>query len=402
MGFFDFFKIKSNPVQRETGEQEGTGTSGNTKKLTAANAYELDSVVNRCTNILVDNSAEVNYDVKDKFSFTPMARINKRQLNELLNIRPNPYMDSSTFRRLVYLDYWFGGRCFIYWDGASIYHLPEGKMEVIASETASTGYIDHFLFDGTTVFYPNEIIFVKDNSYKNFGASQISGTSRYMSAHNDVLRKDKLNTYKERFIDNGTVLGLILETEQVLNKNFKNRILEDIKLNYSANNGKFSNTAFILDGGIKAKPTNQTSIADIGVTEDRLAYNNSICTALGVPTILIDGGNNANIRPNIQLLFYMTILPNLKKFEAAFEAFFGFDLKLDVRDVPAMLPDMNEETARITALVNNGIITGDEGRIELRMEPTNDPQMTTIRIPANVSGSATGVAGQEGGAPTND
>jgi HK97 family phage portal protein len=400
MGFLDFFRTKSNPVQRPIGEEEETGTSGNKNKITAANAFELDSVVNRCTNILVDNSAEVNFDVKDKFSFTPLARVNKRQLNEILNIRPNPYMDSSLFRRLIYLDYWFGGRCFMYWDGASLYHLPEGKMEVVASETAGTGYIDHFLFDGNVTFYPNEIIFIKDNSFKSFGASQISATSRYMAAHNDTIRKDKLNTYKEKFIDSGTVLGLILETEQVLNRNFKNRILEDIKLNYNANNGKFSNTAFILDGGIKAKPTNQTSIADIGISEDRTAYNASICTALGVPPILLDGGNNANIRPNIQLLFYMTLLPNLKKFESAFETFFGFDLKLDTRDVPAMLPDMNEETTRIVSLVNNGIITGDEGRVELRMEPTGDPLMTTIRIPANVSGSATGVAGQEGGAPS--
>lgn len=402
MGFFDFFRIKSNPVQQAIGSNEETGTSGNKNKITAANAFELDPVVNRCTNILVDNSAEVNFDVGDKFSFTPMARVNKRQLNELLNVRPNPYMDSNSFRRLTGLDYWFGGRCFMYFDGASLYHLPEGKMEVIASQANATGYIDHFLFDGTTKFYPNEIIFIKDNSFKNFGASQISTTSRYMAAHNDTVRKDKINTYKEKYIDSGTVLGLILETEQVLNRNFKNRILEDIKLNYNATKGKFSNTAFILDGGLKAKPTNQTSISDIGITEDRLAYNNSICTALGVPPILLDGGNNANIRPNIQLLFHMTILPNLKKFESALESFFGFDLKLDVRDIPAMQPEMGTESARIVSLVNNGIITGDEGRVELRLQPLGTEEMTKIRIPANISGSATGVAGQEGGAPAND
>ena len=398
MGWFDFLK-KSNPVQREIGQDEGTAQSGNKNKITAANAFELDSIVNRCTNILVDNSAEVNFDIKDNFSFTPMARVNKKQLNEILNIRPNPYMDSSLFRRLTYLDFYFGGRCFMYWDGTSLYHLPEGKMEVVASTEQGSGFIDHFLFDGTVTFFPNEIIFIKDNSFKSFGSSQIAATSRYMSAHNDVIRKDKLNTFKEKFIDNGTILGLILESEQVLNRNFKNRILEDIKLNYNSNSGKFSNTAFILDGGIKAKATNQTSISDLGVTEDRKAYNDSICVALGIPPVLLEGGNNANIRPNIQLLFYMTLLPSLKKFESAFEMFFGFDIKLDTRDVPAMLPDVGEETSRIVQLVNNGIITGDEGRIELRMDPTNDPLMTTIRIPQNVAGSATGVSGEQGGAP---
>jgi hypothetical protein len=85
-------------------------------------------------------------------------------------------MDSSLFRRLIYLDYWFGGRCFMYWDGASLYHLPEGKMEVVASETAGTGYIDHFLFDGNVTFWPNEIIFVKDNS---FNITTIYGGIKY-------------------------------------------------------------------------------------------------------------------------------------------------------------------------------------------------------------------------------
>ncbi|AZV02027.1 hypothetical protein [Aeromonas phage Akh-2] len=35
---------------------------------------------------------------------------------------------------------------------------------------------------------------------------------------------------------------------------------------------------------------------------------------MGIPPILLEGGNNANIRPNIDLMFSLTILPNLKKF----------------------------------------------------------------------------------------
>lgn len=403
MSLLDFFRrpstTKSNPAQEDTGRQEGTAGSPLTTKVQASNAYQLDSVVNRCTNILTDNSAEVNFDVKDKFSFTPIAKVNPKILNELLNLRPNPYMDISTFRRLIYLDYWFGGRAFIHWDGASLYHIPESLMEVVASES-NTGYIDKFLFNGSIEFTPAEIIYVKDNSYKGFGASQIDASPKYKAAENDIIRKDKLSSFKENYLDNGTVLGLILETEQVLNKKFKDRIVEDIRLKYNTRNGKFANTAVVLDGGLKAKGTNQASISELGLTEDKVAYNNSICVAFGVPPVLLDGGNNANIRPNIELLFYLTILPNLKKFESAFEYFFGFDLKLDTKDVPALLPDKDKEASRFVSLVNNGILTGDEARVELRYQPTNDPLMTKIRIPANVSGSATGVSGQEGGKPS--
>jgi len=117
-------------------------------------------------------------------------------------------------------------------------------------------------------------------------------------------------------------------------------------------------------------------------------------------TNLLNGGNNANIRPNIELMFYLTILPNLKKVEAAFETFFGYDIKLDTRDVAALIPDQDKESARIVSLTNNGIITGNEGRTQLRLDELDDPQMNTIRIPQNIAGSSTGVAGQEGGAPT--
>ena len=71
MSLLDFFRkpssTKSNPAQEDTGRQEGTAGSPLTTKVQASNAYQLDSVVNRCTNILTDNSAEVNFDVKEDF-----------------------------------------------------------------------------------------------------------------------------------------------------------------------------------------------------------------------------------------------------------------------------------------------------------------------------------------------
>lgn len=396
MGFFDRFRTKANTAQPAIHDQEDSANTSS--KIIPANAYYYDSVVNRCANILTDCSAEVNFDIKGKYQFTPLVNLKPNLLNELLNVRPNPFMDISTFRRLVYLDYWFSARAFIYCDGTALYHLPENLMEVVAA--SSGGYIEKYVFNNEIEYSPNEIIFIKDNGYKSWGASQLTGVPRYKAAENDIIRKEKIDKFKENYLDNGTVLGLILETDQVLNRSFKERILESIRLNYNSKSGKFANTAFILDGGLKAKSTNQTSMSDLGLQEDKTEYNNSICTAFGVPPILLSGGNNANIRPNIELMFYLTILPNLKKVEAAFETFFGYDIKLDTRDVAALIPDQDKESARIVSLTNNGIITGNEGRTQLRLDELDDPQMNAIRIPQNIAGSSTGVAGQEGGAPT--
>ena len=45
---------------------------------------------------------------------------------------------------------------------------------------------------------------------------------------------------------------------------------------------------------------------------------------MGVPPILLDGGNNANIRPNHRLYYLETILPIVRKIGYAFERYFGF------------------------------------------------------------------------------
>ena len=117
---------------------------------------------------------------------------------------------------------------------------------------------------------------------------------------------------------------------------------------------------------------------------------------------MIDGGNNANIRPNIELFYYMTIVPMLNKVCSSLTFFFGFKVTPNTKDVVALTPDKEKEAKFVTALVNNGILTGNEGRIELGYEELADEQMKKIRIPANVAGSATGVSGQEGGAPNKD
>lgn len=155
----------------------------------------------------------------------------------------------------------------------------------------------------------------------------------------------------------------------------------------------------ILDGGMKAKQQGSSNLREMAFNESIQEMEDKVCVALGVPPILLDSGNNANIKPNIELLFYLTIIPMLRKFVSGMEAFFAFDLELTTHKVPALMPDLTEQAERLSALVNNGIITGNEARLDLRREELDDELMKKIRIPANVAGSGTGVTGQQGGKP---
>ncbi|ASU01598.1 portal protein [Bacteriophage T5-like saus47N] len=228
--------------------------------------------------------------------------------------------------------------------------------------------------------------------------SQISGQSRVATVIDSLEKRSKMLNFKEKFLDNGTVIGLILETDEILNKKLRERKQEELQLDYNPSTGQSS--VLILDGGMKAKPYSQiSSFKDLDFKEDIEGFNKSICLAFGVPQVLLDGGNNANIRPNIELFYYMTIIPMLNKLTSSLTFFFGYKITPNTKEVAALTPDKEAEAKHLTSLVNNGIMTGNEARLELNLEPLDDEQMDRIRIPANVAGSATGVSGQEGGRP---
>jgi hypothetical protein len=72
-------------------------------------------------------------------------------------------------------------------------------------------------------------------------------------------------------------------------------------------------------------------------------------------------------------------------------------MKPDTVGVPALQPEMNEETQQLTGLVNAGIITVNEAREQKRLPPAPDEHADELRIPANIAGSATDPS--QGGRP---
>lgn len=383
---------KLNPVQHIIADDYGTTSSSTqTKILTIERAYELVEVVNRCINLLVDNSSMVNFDVGSSLPFTGNAvGMKGKTLDKILNYRPNPYMDVNTFRRLVLMDFLIDGNAFIYFDGAGLYHIPAAQMEVVIDNKT---YINSFKYNGTESFRADEIIYIKDNSVNSI----YRGDSRINSSLESLYTRESMVNFQNAFFKNGASVGLIIETEEILNKKMKDRQEREWMAKFNPTSG--AGRPMILDNGQKAKSVSSSDFRSMDYNESIKNLEDKVCVALGVPPILLNSGNNANIKPNLELLFYSTILPMLRKFEAAFEYYFALDIELSTHRVPALKPDQKEQSDRLSALVNNGIMTGNEAREILRMEPIKDPNMEDIRIPQNIAGSGTGVTGQEGGKP---
>lgn len=399
MAIRDWLVTKLNRGQRIIRDLEDVSHRTNVKPFTTGKAYSSIEILNRSANMVIDSAAECSYTVGEQYkTITTYGTIRSKTLETLLNVRPNPYMDYSTFRRLIVSDLLFEGCAYIHWDGSSLYHLPAALMEVKADDKK---FVNKFVFNNMIDYRVDEIIFIKDNGQNGGINSQITGQSRVATVINSLTKREKMLEFKEKFLDNGTVIGLILETDEILNKKLRERKQEELQLDYNPSTGQ--STVLILDGGMKAKPYSQiSSFKDLDFENDIARFNKDVCIALGVPQLLIDGGNNANIRPNIELFYYMTIVPMLNKVCSSLTFFFGFKVTPNTKDVVALTPDKEKEAKFVTALVNNGILTGNEGRIELGYEELADEQMKKIRIPANVAGSATGVSGQEGGAPNKD
>lgn len=394
MGIWQKLIRKLNPAQRIMAEEEGSAPTSQNDLVTVQNAFNLVEVVNRSVNMIVDSAAQVDYDVKELLPFVSrISGIRDKGLKKLLNNRPNPYMDINTFRRLLFMDFVVDGNAFIHYDGTALYHLPAANMEIVPDEKT---YVNHYLYNNTVEFRVDEIIHIKDNSVRSI----YRGDSRINSAINTLISRENMNQFQEKYFKNGAVVGMVIETEAVLSKKLKERQEAEWAQKYNPQNG--SKRPLILDAGMKIKPTSQSSFREMAFNDTIIELEKKVMIALGVPPILLDSGNNANLRPNIELFFSMTIIPMVRKFESAFECAFGYDIEMVTHSILALRPDQKIEAERITSLVNNGILTGNEGRAILRLDPIEDSKMTEIRIPANIAGSGTGVSGQEGGKPSGD
>ena len=93
-----------------------------------------------------------------------------------------------------------------------------------------------------------------------------------------------------------------------------------------------------------------------------------------------------------------TILPIVRKLNFGLERFFGFKIKEDITDIPALQPEMRDQSSYYTSLVNGGIITINEAREQLGFEKIDGQD--EVRVPANIAGSAANP--DEGGRPSEE
>ena len=351
-------------------------------------AYEDLEIVNRGVNLIVDDASEIPIAVSGQVQgmSSVVKGIKRSRVDLLLNKEPNPFQDISTFRRNLITDYLLDGNIFIYFDGVHMYHLPANKVTIHASDTT---YIEKFTFNEQVSYKPSEIIHVKDNSFYSI----YRGVSRLKPALRTMILMRSMRDFQDNFFKNGAVPGLVLKSPNTLSEKIKERMIQSWSARYRPDAG--GRRPLILDGGIEIDSFANVNFKELDFQSAIAENEKIILKALGVPPILLDSGNNANIRPNMRMYYLETILPIVRKINFAMERHFGFKCQEDITNIPALQPELRDQSQYYSALVNTGIISPNEARDALGFDPVEG--YDDLRVPANIAGSAANP--DEGGRP---
>ena len=341
-------------------------------------AYEELEIVNRGVNMIVDDAAEIGTIIGMPTKGTAVQKgIKRSRVDLLLNTEPNPFQDINTFRRNCIIDLILDGNIFIYFDGVHLYHLPASKMIIHASDST---YIEKFTFNERITYSPSEIIHVKENSFYSI----YRGVPRLSPALRTMQLMTSMRKFQDNFFKNGAVPGLVLKSPNTLSEKIKERMLMSWQARYKPDAG--GRRPLILDGGIEVDSISNVNFKELDFQSATEETEKTILKALGIPPILLDSGNNANLRPNMRLYYLETVLPIVKKLNFALERFFGYELSEDITNIPALQPELRDSAQYYSALVNAGIITPNEARDKLGFESVEGH--SDLRVPANIAGSA--------------
>lgn len=378
---------KLNPAQEQIIHSEGTSVPSNAS-ISYNKAFNTIESVNRGVNMVVSACSSLDYDVKDTVSDAKYPGIRQKSLVKLLNHRPNPYQSAQDLRVNMFTDFLLEGNVFLYYDGAYLYHLPASEVEIIPDPKT---FVNSYIYGSTTTFKPEEIVHFKDLNCDSI----YRGTSRLRAAQKSIDILYKMLDFQNNFFDNGAIPGIALGTDNTLSQVAKDKTIANWMKNYSIKNG--ARKPIIIDSGLKPLQLFTTSFKEMDFDVSIKTNNVKILETIGVPPVLLDGGNQANISPNLRLFYLETVMPIVNKFVSAMEHMTGYNIEAITSTVSALQPDLKDIAAYHVGLVNGGIISADEAREELRYAPRKSNGSDELRVPANIAGSA--VQPNVGGAP---
>jgi len=267
-----------------------------------------------------------------------------------------------------------------------LYPLRPDRVQIIPdARDFIKGFVYKISHDKQVIFDASEVFMLK---YFN-PLSDYYGMTPIQAAETGIITDLMAIAYNKAFFDNAADPGGILTTPDELRKPTINRLHREWE-NLHKGVDK-SHRLAIVDQGLDYKQVGLNQ-KDMEFVQSRKMNREEILAAFGVPPVMVgilEHASYANAQEQKRVFWENTMGPKLSKLGEAITALllpsFGDDLAahFDLSEIPALQEDRKEQITRAKEAFHSGLMTRNEGRVEIGMEGIGD-EGDVFYIPANL------------------
>lgn len=203
---------------------------------------------------------------------------------------------------------------------------------------------------------------------------------------------------------NGARVGGLISVEGSLNKDQYSQMRGWLEKYFEGTANEHANRTMILDRAAKFTAAQQTGV-DAQHLETRRYQVEEVCRALRVMPIMVGHSDKATTYASAEQMFLAhlvyTMTPYYERIEQAIDvrllsaADRADGIYADFVEEGLLRASAGDTKDMILGYVNGGIMTPNEGRAKLDMNPDEDPASDKLRIPQNVAGKPEEPAGDK-------
>lgn len=343
------------------------------------------SAVWACTQLIANSVAGLPLNVYRAREGGREPLKSRHYLTDLLHIRPNSMMKPRDFRlaMTVQMALWNNAYAEKIYQGdrvVALNPLRPGRMTPFITRDGELTY-HYAMEEGVKVFAEKSIFHLK-----GFGTDGIVGAERNNFARESYGLSVSADTYAAKQFANGGRPGGVLTIDQFLNAEQR----EQIRQLYSGMSEGAQNTGklWVLEGGMKYDALD-FSADQMQMLATRSHQISEIARFFGVPSVLIGAGDNsstawpASFEQQMLMFLTHTIQPYLDEWEAAIRFSLlppGSDIDVDHDTAPLVKMDSQAKAEYLSKLVQNGLLTRNEGRKVLNLPEMEGGDDLTVQV----------------------
>ena len=395
MGIFDKFFKKE--IQQVTQRKEApkvmfnklnayASKSNRKYKDYAKEGYEENAIVHRCIQLIANSASAVKIDIYDGDNL-----LENHELISLLQ-RPNPLQSGVEFFSSLYSYLMISGNTYIVRDSDALrparelYLLRPDRMRVNASESMIPDAYEYVVDGRVLKSYPvdptNGMSQIKQTKLWS-PLDDFYGLSPIMASAYNIDQHNLAGLHNVALLKNGCTPSGMLKFEPTdetgmsteLTDEQRARLLEDLEFRFQGTHN--SGRPMLLEGnftyqqlGLNPKDMDFLELLNLSAREIALCF--------GVPAQLIgipDSQTYSNMETAKLALYEETVIPLLKRVESDLNEYLAplyngdIHIQYDINSIPAMSEKTKQTYANVQGAVTAGILTRNEAREKLGLDP---------------------------------